>query len=139
MEWRVKAAKDGGRRGGNEVGEGKGREWTGLARDDRDGKGRRGEGRDGKGKARDVKRRENLHLRLTLTHISSCPSPPPSTLSLPLSPSPFLPRLVGSLVHYCLVCVSVSVGVFACLSVCLFVRWIACVLARLPARMRNRG
>ena len=32
MEWRVKAAKDGGRRGGSEVGEGKGREVTGRAR-----------------------------------------------------------------------------------------------------------
>ena len=37
----MKAAKDGGRRGGSEVGERKGREGKECARNDRDGKGRR--------------------------------------------------------------------------------------------------
>ena len=42
MGWRAKAAKDGGTRGGREVGERKGREGEECARNDRDGKGRGG-------------------------------------------------------------------------------------------------
>ena len=44
----MKAAKDGGRRGGREVGEGKGREGRGRARNDKEGEGRMlGGGRGG--------------------------------------------------------------------------------------------
>ena len=84
MEWRLKAAKDGGRKG-REGGWERGREEKGRDGHGTTGKRREGvgEGEDGKGKARDVHGRESLHLRLTLTHIPSCPSPPSSTLSLP--------------------------------------------------------
>jgi hypothetical protein len=51
VEWRVKSAKDGGRRGGSEVGEGKGREGKGCTRNDRNGKGR-GERSEGMARGR---------------------------------------------------------------------------------------
>ena len=142
------------------MGEEKGRERKGRA--GTTGKGREGggKGRDGKGKPREVKGRECLHLRLTLTHVSSCPSPPSSTLSLPLSPSPSLPRLVRSLVRVFVrpslrpfvhsvarlfartlmsrVCVCVSVGVLVCLFACLFVCVIVCVLDCLLACLHEK-